>query len=68
MKKWDIDVSWSGYSKTSTINEQVNAIHCMVPDDRHLTAQQIDMSIGISSGLVNNVLTEILGMNKLSAR
>lgn len=36
--------------------------------DLHLTVQQIAKSTSISSGLVHTVLTEILGMSKLSAR
>ena len=52
--------------KTSTTNEEVDALHHGVFDDWYLTDQQIDKPIGISSGLVHTVLTEILGMNKLS--
>ena len=40
----------------------------MVLDDRRLTVKQIAKPIGISSGLVYTVLTEILGMNKLCGR
>ena len=29
--------SWSGYPKTSTASKQIDAIHCMVLDDRHFT-------------------------------
>ena len=45
----------SGYPITSTIDEQVYVIHRM--DDRHITAQQIAKSFGISSCLVHIVLT-----------
>ena len=58
----------SGRPKTSTSDEQVDAIHRMVSDDKCLTVQQIAKSIGISSGSVHTVLTENLGMSKLSAR
>ena len=58
----------SGHPKTSTTDEQANAIYCMVLDERHLTIQQMAKSIDISSGLGYTVLTEILGMRKLSAR
>lgn len=58
----------SGRPKTSTTDEQVAAIHRMVLDDRRQTVQQIAKSIGISSGSVHAVLTDILGMSKLSAR
>ena len=40
----------------------------MVLDDRDLTVKQIAKPIGISSGLIHTILTEILGMSKLSAR
>ena len=45
--------------KTSTTDKQVDAIRCMVLDDRHLTVQQIAKFIVISSGSVYTVLTEI---------
>lgn len=56
------------YPKTSTTDEQIDTIHRMVLDDSHLTVQQIAKSIGISSGSVHTVLTEILEISKFSAR
>ena len=58
----------SGSSKVLTIYEQVGTTQLMVLDDKHLTVQQMANSIGISSGSVQTLLTEILGMSKLSAR
>ena len=58
----------SGHPKTSTTDERVHAIHCMVLDDRYLTARQRAKSIGINSGSFQIVLTEILEMGKLSGR
>lgn len=49
--------------KTSTIDNQVDAIHRMVLDDRRLTVHQIIKSVGICSGSVSTFLTEILGMS-----
>uniref|UniRef100_A0A672ZDH7 Mos1 transposase HTH domain-containing protein n=1 Tax=Sphaeramia orbicularis TaxID=375764 RepID=A0A672ZDH7_9TELE len=58
----------SGCPKTSSSDEQVDAIHCMVLSDRRMTVQQIAKATDISVGSVHHVLTDILGMNKLSAR
>lgn len=58
----------SGLPKTSTTDDQVDAIHCMVLNDRCLSVKQTAKFIGISSGSVHAVLTEILGMSELSAR
>ena len=58
----------SSHSKTSTTDDQVDAIHCIVLGDICLTVQQIVKSIGITSGSVHTVLTEILEMGKLSSR
>ena len=58
----------SGCPKTSTTNEQVDAIHHMGLDDRHLTVQYIAKSIDISSGLVHTILTEVLEMSKVFVR
>ena len=74
VKKWAAESKWnrdrtednprSACSKTSTPDEQVDAIHQMILDDRCLIVQQIVKSIGITSGLVHTVLTEILGVSK----
>ena len=64
-RDWDRseDDPRSGSSKTS--NEQVDAIHRLVLDDRSLTVLQIVQSIDISSYSVYNILNEILGKSKL---
>ena len=54
--------------KSSTLDEQIDAIHYMVFDDRRLTVERIANSIDISSGLVHTLLTKILGMSKLSVK
>ena len=78
MKKWAVNFKrgWdrinddprSGHPKTSITDEPVDAIHRMVLDEKRLTVQQIAKSIGISAGSVHTGLTEIFGMNKLSAK
>lgn len=47
----------SNRPKLSTIDEQVDAFHRMVLDDRRLSVEKIAKSIGISSGSVHTVLT-----------
>ena len=42
----------SDHIKTSITDEQVDVIHPMVLDDRHLTDQQIAKSISMSSRLI----------------
>ena len=69
--KWDrdnADDSRSGNPKTSTTDEQVNAIHRMVLDDRRLPIQLIADAMRISSVSIHTVWTEILGMNKISSK
>lgn len=56
------DYALLGRPKTSTTDEQVDTINRMVWDGRRLTVQQRVMSIGISSGLVHTVITDILAM------
>ena len=58
----------SGRPKTPTTDEQVDAIHRMVWDDRRLTVQQMAKTTGTSAGSVHASLTDTLGMSKLSAR
>ena len=58
----------SGCQKTSTTDEQVDAIRHMVLDDSYLLNSRTSKSKGISSGLVHTVLTEILGISEVSAR
>ena len=57
-----------GSPKTSTTDEQVDAIHSIVLDDICLTVKQMAQSRGISSGLVHTVLTEIMVVSQLSVR
>ena len=69
IKKWAAEFNWgrdstgedlwSDHPKTSITDEQVDAIHHIILDNRHLTILQIAYSIGITSGLVFSVLTEI---------
>ncbi|CAH1257192.1 SETMAR [Branchiostoma lanceolatum] len=53
----------SGRPKTATSENEVDAIHRMIMNDRRVTIRHIEHSLGISYGSVQNVL----GKNKLSA-
>ena len=78
VKKWSADFKRgrtsteddprSGRPKTATTDIQVEAIHCMVMDDRRITIRYIAETMGISYGSVQSVLTDVLGMRKLLAR
>ena len=57
-----------GRPKSSTNSEHVEKIHTMVMKDRCVTVQHLADRFGISTGSVFAVLTEVLGMSKLSAR
>lgn len=54
--------------RPKSTDERVDAVHRMIQDDRRFTGQEIAKFIVISSGLVYTVLTEILFINKMSAR
>ncbi|XP_078671015.1 histone-lysine N-methyltransferase SETMAR-like [Branchiostoma floridae x Branchiostoma belcheri] len=58
----------SGRPKTGTSDDQVEAIHRMVVKDRRVTVRHVAKSLGISFGSVHRVLTDNLGMSKVSAR
>ena len=45
----------SGYPQKLTTDEKVDAIHCMILDDRRLILQQIAKFWGINSGPVHTV-------------
>ena len=53
--------------KPSLTDKQVNDLHRMVLDDRRLTVGQLVKTMDISSGSIRRVLSDILGMSKLSA-
>ena len=71
MKKWVAkfkrgrdstkDYQRSGHPKTSTTDKQIDAIHRMVLNDNHLIIQLRAKSIGIRSGSVHSVSTDLVG-------
>ena len=78
MKKWLADFkrgrentdgdARTGHPKSATTDAQVEVILGMVMNDRRVTAKHIAETLGISVGSVHTALTEILEINKLSAR
>lgn len=59
---------WPRRLKTSTTDEQVDAIHRVILDHKRVTIQQIAKNTNISASRVHTILTDILAINKLSAR
>lgn len=57
-----------GAPKTATTEENVKKINNLVLADRRLKVREIADIVGISKDRVGNILHEILGMRKLSAR
>ena len=62
------DDSRSGRPSTSRSEENVAAVQSLLEEDRRITIDYISSTIGISRGSVNSILTENLGLSKLSSR
>ena len=58
----------SGCLKEATRDENVEIVHSLVMCDRRRTLRDIASEVGISFGAVQSILTDILGMSKVSAR
>ncbi|MCU7903101.1 MAG: helix-turn-helix domain-containing protein [Candidatus Thiodiazotropha sp. (ex Lucinoma aequizonata)] len=58
----------SGRPSTATTQENVDRVHDMIMDDRRLTTRYIASVVDISRERVENILTNELGMKKVSAR
>ena len=57
----------SGTPKEAATDENAELVHCLIMCDRK-SLHDIARQIGISSGAVLSISTDILGMSKLSAR
>ena len=78
MKKWAAefkrgresveDDGRSGRPKDVTADENVKVVHTLVMCDRRQDLRSIASEVGISFGAVQSILTDILGMSKVSAR
>ena len=58
----------SGRSKDATADENFKVGHTLVLCDRRRDLRSIASEVGISFGAVQSILTDILGMPKVSAR
>jgi len=58
----------SGRPRTSTTDEMVEKVHDMVMADRRITTRTIAEAMQVSHERIQHILTEILGMNKVSSR
>ena len=54
--------------KEATTDENVEIVHSLVMCDRRRNQRDIASEVGISFGAVQSILTDILGMSKVSAR
>ena len=78
MKKWaaefergreSVEVDgWSGRLKDAAADKNVKVVHTLVMCDRRRDLRSIVNEVGISFGAVQSILTDILGMSKVSAR
>ena len=78
MKKWSAefkrgkesieDDARSGRPKDATTDENVEIVHNLVMCDKRRYLRSIASEEGISFGAVQTILTDILGMSKVSAR
>ena len=62
------DEQRSGRPRTSRSEDHVIAVRKAVEHDRRVTIDAIAEELGISHGSVHSILTENLGLSKLSAR
>ena len=58
----------SGRPKDTTADENVKIVHTLVMCDRRRYLRSIASEVGIRFGAVQLILTDILGMSKVSAR
>ncbi|KMQ83449.1 histone-lysine n-methyltransferase setmar [Lasius niger] len=63
-----VDDERSGRQKTATTTDNIEKVHQMVLDDRRIKVREIAEAVGISKERVCHILTEDLGMKKLTAR
>ena len=62
------DYGRSGRPKDATADENVKVVHTLVMCGRRRDLRSIASEMGISFGTVQSILTDILGMSKVSAR
>ena len=62
------DDARTGRPKDATTDENVEIVHNLVMCDRRRYLRRIASEVGISFGAVQTIITDILGMSKVSAR
>ena len=62
------DNGWSSNPKHATTYENVKVVHTLLMCDRRQDLRRIVREVGIRLGEVQSILTDILGMTKVSAR
>ena len=58
----------SGHPKDATTDENVKVVHTLVMCDRRRDLRSIASEVGVRFGVVQSILTDILGMSKVLAR
>ena len=62
------DNELSGHPKAATTDENIKLVHSLIMCDRRRSLHDIARYIQISFGTVQTILTDILGMSKVSDR
>ena len=62
------DDGWSGRPKDDTADENVKVVLTLVMCDRRRDLRSIGSEVGIRFGTVRSILTDILGMSKVSVK
>ena len=63
-----VDFEQSGCPKKVTTDENIELVHSLIMSDRRRSLHDIARQIGMCFGAVKSILTDILGMSKVSAR
>ena len=62
------DYEWSGRPKEATTDENDELVHSVIMCDRRRSLCDKAGQIGINFGAIQSILTDILGLSKISAR
>ena len=62
------DDSRPGRPRTSTTNENIEAVQKMILDNRRITIKEVADDVGISFGLCQAIFTDVLGIKRAAAK
>ena len=62
------DCELSGHPKEATTDKNIELVHSLIMCEKRRSLRDIAWQISISSGAVQSILTDILGLSKVSAR